>query len=164
MKTSPHRLSEPFDNLGRNKCFVRINIMETILILENEDILRTLYKEELEDEGYQVLLARSDKEALEFLKKRCPDLLILEYQTEPTKFYTTLLYVASEVTNIPVIIYTSYPRGFIDYVWYGEVECLSKSSNIDNLIEKIREMLDYKRYNEKFYSYFERLRQKYTFI
>jgi len=138
--------------------------METVLILENENILRTLYKEELEDEGYHVLLARSDKEALEFLRKRCPDLLILEYQTEPTNSYTTLLYVASEVKNIPVIIYTSYPRGFIDYVWCGEVEYLSKSSNLDNLKDKVREMLDYKSYIDKFYSRIERFKQKHSFL
>lgn len=138
--------------------------METILILENESNLRTLYQEELEGEGYHVLLAEDDEEALEILKKKSPDLVIMEYQIELTRSYMTLLHVASEGKHIPVIIYTSYPRGLIDYVWWGEVEYLSKASNIDNLIEKIREMLDYKRYNDKFYSNFERLRQKYTFI
>jgi len=44
--------------------------VETILILENENNLRTLYKEELEDEGYHILLAKSGEGTLEILEKK----------------------------------------------------------------------------------------------
>lgn len=44
--------------------------METVLILENENNLRTLYKEELEDEGYHILLAKSGEGTLEILEKK----------------------------------------------------------------------------------------------
>ena len=92
--------------------------METVLILENEKFLRALYKDEFEDEGYHVLLAKDEREALDILKKRFPDLVITEYQIKPTKSYTTFLYLVSKVRHIPVIVYTGYPRGFImDYVW-----------------------------------------------
>ena len=67
--------------------------METILILENESNLRTLYQEELEGEGYHVLLAKDDEEALEILKKKSPDLVIMEYQIELTRSYMTFLEV-----------------------------------------------------------------------
>jgi DNA-binding response OmpR family regulator len=35
--------------------------METVLILEIESRLRIFYKEELEEEGYQILLAENEK-------------------------------------------------------------------------------------------------------
>ena len=98
--------------------------METVLILENENILRALYKDELEDEGYHVLLAKDEREALDILKKRFPDLVITEYQIEPTKSYTTFLYLVSKVRHIPVIIYTGYLHSLINYVWCGDVEYL----------------------------------------
>jgi len=122
--------------------------MTTVLILENDINLRTLYKEELEDEGYCVLLAKDDRKALEFLMKSSPDLVIVEHPIEPSKQYKTLLQVASEVKNIPVIIYTGYPRSFIDYMWYGDAECLIKSSDLCNLKQKIAKMLYYKHHTD----------------
>ena len=127
-------------------------MMETILICENEDFLRVLYKEELEDEGYHVLLARNEWEALGIMRKGSVDLVIMEYQAEKTEPYKALLRLARETKNIPVIIYTGYPRNFMNEVWWGEIECLIKSSNLDNLKEKIREMLDYKRCFDRFYA------------
>jgi hypothetical protein len=35
--------------------------METLLILELENTLRIFYKEELEEKGYQILLAENEK-------------------------------------------------------------------------------------------------------
>ena len=118
--------------------------MTTVLILENDRNLRTLLREELEDEGYCVLLAKDEREALDYLKKIPPDLIIVEHPIEPSKHYKTLLQVASEVKNTPVIIYTGYPRSFIDYVWYGNAEHLTKSSDLGNLKQKIAKMHYYK--------------------
>jgi len=121
--------------------------METILILENENILRALYRNELEDEGYCVLLAKDEGEAMDILKERFPDLVITEYQIKTTESYTTFLCLASEVRHIPVIIYTGYPYDFIiDYVWNGDVEYLSKSSNLGDLKNKIKRILHHKHY------------------
>jgi len=123
--------------------------METVLIVENENILRTLYKEELEDEGYCVLLAKDEGEALDILKERFPDLVITEYQIETTESYTTFLYLASKVRHIPVIIYTGYPYDFIiDYVWNGDVEYLSKSSNLGDLKNRIKRVLHHTHYDD----------------
>ena len=118
--------------------------MTTVLILENDRKVRTLLREELEDEGYCVLLAKDEREALDYLKKIPPDLIIVEHPIEPSKHYKTLLQVASEVKNTPVIIYTGYPRNFIDYVWCGDAEYLIKSSDPDHLKHKIAKMLYYK--------------------
>ena len=138
--------------------------MKTILIYENEDLLRALYKEELEEEGYHVLLARNEWEALGILRKRPVDLVIMEYQIEQTEYYKALLRLAREIKNIPVIIYTGYHRYFMNDVWWGEIEYLSKSSNLDELKDKMREMLDYKRYVDEFYATRGKLRQKDLFL
>lgn len=138
--------------------------METILICENEDFLRILYEEELEEEGYHVLLAKNEWETLGILRKRPVDLVIMEYQAEKTESYKALLRLARETKNIPVIIYTGYPRNFMNEVWWGEIECLIKSSNLDNLKEKIREMLDYKRCYDRFYGTGGKLRKKELYL
>ena len=134
--------------------------METILICENEDFIRVLYKGELEDEGYHVLLARNEWEALGIMRKGSVDLVIMEYQIKKTELYKSLLRLAREVKNIPVIICTSYPQTFIDDLWWGEIEWLQKSSNLDNLKDRIRELLDYKRCFDGLYTTSGEFRKK----
>jgi len=138
--------------------------METILICENEAFLRILYKEELEDKGYYILLARNEWEALGILRKQSIDLVIMEYQIEHAELYKALLRLARNIRNIPIIIFSSYPRHHIDDIWWGEIEYLNKSSNIDALKDKMREMLDYRRYVDEFYATSGKLRQKELYL
>jgi DNA-binding NtrC family response regulator len=126
--------------------------------------IRILYKEELEDGGYHVLLARNEWEALGIMRKGSVDLVIMEYQIEQTEPYKVLLRLAREIKNIPVIICTGYPRNFMDDLWWGEIECLLKSSNLDNLKDKIREMLDYKGCFERFYATGGKLQKKELYL
>jgi DNA-binding NtrC family response regulator len=125
--------------------------MKTVLIFESDNILRFLYKEELGDEGYHVYASKDDKESLTLLKEKPVDILIAEYQLEPMETYTNLLSIAREVKKIPVIIFTSYPRALIDCEWWGEMEFVSKTSNLNVLKDTMREMLDYKWYVDRFY-------------
>ena len=49
-----------------------------ILVVEDEEGLRLLYKEELEAEGYEVLTAGNGREAIQQLETGRPDLVILD--------------------------------------------------------------------------------------
>ena len=52
--------------------------MKKILLVDDEDSIHLLYREELEDEGYEVHSALSGEEALEKLGIIAPDLIILD--------------------------------------------------------------------------------------
>jgi CheY-like chemotaxis protein len=52
--------------------------MKTILVVDDEQNIRFLYKEELEEDGYQVSVAATGEEALKMLVKQIPDLIILD--------------------------------------------------------------------------------------
>ncbi|UCC66986.1 MAG: response regulator, partial [Deltaproteobacteria bacterium] len=52
--------------------------MKRILVVDDEENVRLLYKEELEEEGYEVELAEGGQEALERLDKSRPDLVTLD--------------------------------------------------------------------------------------
>ncbi len=52
--------------------------MPRLLVVDDDKNLRTLYKEELGDEGYEVDCAASGSEALEMVKNNKPDLVILD--------------------------------------------------------------------------------------
>jgi len=134
--------------------------MKTVLVFEPGESLRTLYKEELEDEGYHVCLSKDEGEALALLKKTSVNILIVEHQIEPTETYTNLLNMARELKHIPIIIFTSHPRTIIDCEWWGEMEYLNKTSNLDVLKDTMREMLDYGWYVNRFYRSRSNLKQQ----
>jgi two-component system response regulator VicR len=49
-----------------------------ILVVDDDDGLRGLYRAELEDEGYEVVTAIDGREALQKLEKEKPDLVVLD--------------------------------------------------------------------------------------
>jgi DNA-binding NtrC family response regulator len=127
-------------------------VVQKILLLEREDNIRTLCAEELKDEGYVVFFEKNELEALKTLRKKAVDLLIADYREEKTDFYRLLFRLASEIRNIPIIVYSSYPRNLMDDVWWGETEYVRKSSDMDELKEKVKELLEYKRNVAAFYA------------
>ena len=58
--------------------------MKTLLVVEDEKNLRMLYKHNLTDEGYHVLVAENGNEAIEMYRKHKPDLITLDI-TMPNK-------------------------------------------------------------------------------
>ena len=115
--------------------------METILILEKRNTLRILLQEELEGEGYHILFAESDKDALKKLQEYDLDLIVADYYVPPTELYLTMLHEADKNKGVPVLIHTAYPCELIDFNAYGPIECLSKRSDLTMLKSKIKEML-----------------------
>jgi len=134
--------------------------MKTVLIFEPDAILRFLYKEELEDEGYHVYGSKDARGSLALLQEKPVDILIMEYSVDPTKAYANVLSTAREIKHIPVIIFTSYPRVLMDYEWWGEIEYVSKTSNLAVLKDTMRDMLDYKSYVDTFNRRPGRLKQQ----
>ncbi|MCM3150684.1 response regulator transcription factor [Priestia megaterium] len=53
--------------------------MAKILLAEDEEVLRMLVVDTLEDEGHDVTEAENGEEALKFIKERDFDLIILDY-------------------------------------------------------------------------------------
>ena len=52
--------------------------MKNVLVVEDEDSLRLLYKQELVEDGYNVIAVDSGEDALERLDKNKIDLVVLD--------------------------------------------------------------------------------------
>ena len=84
---------------------------KTILVLDDEKSIRTLFEEEFKDEGYDVVSTDSGEEALEMLDKGTPhiDLITLDIKMPKMDGYT----LAGEIRkyakfkNLPLIAVTS---------------------------------------------------------
>jgi DNA-binding response OmpR family regulator len=112
-----------------------------ILIIEDNENERLLYKEELEKEGYEVLTASSGKEGLSFIEKEKLDLIILDLRMPEMDGLEVLGKILSKRKNLPVIIYTSYSQYRNNFLSWAADAYIIKSSDMVELKNKIREIL-----------------------
>ena len=113
-----------------------------ILLVEDEESLRLLYKEELESDGYEVLTAPNGKEALRQLEKGKPDLIILDIVMPVMDGMEALEQIMGKERTIPIIIHTSYPGYREDFMSWAADAYVSKSSDLGELKKKVKELLD----------------------
>ena len=113
-----------------------------ILLVEDEESLRLLYKEELETDGYEVLTAPNGKEALRQLDKGKPDLIILDIVMPVMDGMEALEQIMGRKRTIPIIIHTSYPGYREDFMSWAADAYVSKSSDLGELKKRVKELLD----------------------
>ena len=119
--------------------------MKRILVTDDEEGIRQLYKEELEEEGYAVELAESGEEALEKLNQGKPDVVILDLKMRGMGGLEVLEQIRKEDKELPVIICTAYGEYKRDLSTWASDAYVVKSSDLNNLKRVIREMLENKK-------------------
>jgi len=113
-----------------------------ILLVEDEEGLRLLYQQELEDEGYEVLIAKNGKEAIQRLEKEKPDLIILDIVMPVMDGIEALGRIVGKERKIPIILNTSYPDYRQDFLSWAADAYVTKSDDLTELKKKIRELLE----------------------
>jgi two-component system response regulator (stage 0 sporulation protein F) len=88
--------------------------MKNILVVDDDEAIRTLLQEELTDEGYHVLTASDARQALKMVEKETLDLVILN------------------------TAYTQYQESFMS--WAADAYIV-KSSDLSELKAKVKELL-----------------------
>jgi len=84
--------------------------MTKILIIEDEKVLAEMYKDKLEESGFEVDLASSAKDALSYLKTEKPDLILLDILL-PRENGISLFRKIKETKaapDIPVVAFSNY--------------------------------------------------------
>ena len=77
-----------------------------ILLVEDEDTLRRVVRDLLEQEGYAVCEARDGSEALEQVDQHAPDLVLLDLNLPTVDGYTVLAQLRSRpaTRDLPIIV------------------------------------------------------------
>lgn len=117
--------------------------MKRILVVDDEKNIRALFREELEEAGYEVETAGSGTEALAKVKASPPDLMVLDIRMEDMTGLEVLEQVRRDHADLPVIMCTAV-RGLQDdfTVWDSKVsDYITKPVDLDDLKEKIRKAL-----------------------
>lgn len=114
----------------------------TVLIVEDEKNLLELYRSELTAEGYDVIVASTGKQAVELLKSKRPDVVVMDIRMPEMDGIEALGKVVARHKNIPVIINTAYPSYQEDFrVWVAD-EYVIKSSDLTDLKRALRRVLE----------------------
>lgn len=113
--------------------------MKTILIVEDEQTIRTALRRLLENNQYLVKEAASVKDAADILKQSSIDLVISDLRL-PGAPGTDMIQLAGD---IPVLIMTSYAslRSAIDSMKMGAVDYIAKPFDHDELLASIERIL-----------------------
>ncbi len=114
---------------------------KVILVADDEENLRILYAEELGDEGYRVILAQNGKEAIEAINRISFDLIILDIVMPMMDGMEALGRIIRQHSNIPVILYTSYPQYRDDFISWAADAYLIKSPDLTELKAMIGHLL-----------------------
>ena len=114
-----------------------------LLIVDDERNIRTLFRDELEEAGYEVETAGSGHEALQKVAKSVPDLIVLDIRMEDMTGLEVLEKIRQEHESLPVIMCTAV-RGLQDdfTVWDSKVsDYITKPVDLEILKEKIEKAL-----------------------
>ena len=118
--------------------------MKRILVVDDEEGIRILYKEELGEEGYEIELATEGGEALEKLKRWKPDLVTLDLKMPGMGGLEVLEQIRKEDKDLPVVICTAYGDRRRDLATWASDAYVVKSSDVSELKRVIRKLLENK--------------------
>ncbi len=116
-----------------------------ILIVEDEESQRSLYCEELKDEGYHPIPAENGKEAIQLLRNFKPDLIVLDIVMPVMDGMEALGRIVGKHKDIPIILHTAYSKYKQDFMSWAADAYVMKSSDLTELKGKIRDLLDGKK-------------------
>ncbi|HEB74834.1 MAG TPA: response regulator [Nitrospirae bacterium] len=111
-----------------------------ILIVDDDPSIRMLYKEELEEEGYDVVTASSGEEALKLFEQEDPDLVTLDILMPDMDGIQVLRKMKEKKPRLPIIMSTAYDYRDDFAVWASEAYVV-KSSDTTELKETIKRLL-----------------------
>jgi len=120
--------------------------MNTILIMDDEASIRTVFKRYLEGHGYEVSLAANGKEGLRLLEERHHDLVITDIMMPEADGLEVLMAMREKARKIPIIAISggmrSAPMDFLPVARkLGACKVLYKPVDLEHLLDAVKETL-----------------------
>jgi DNA-binding response OmpR family regulator len=115
--------------------------MKKILVVDDEEAIRDLYRMELEDAGYEVKTAASGEEALKEVAAFSPDLVVLDIKMPGMSGLEVLGKIRETWKALPVILCSAYGEYKQDFSCWASDAYIVKSSQIDELLGTVKRLL-----------------------
>jgi DNA-binding response OmpR family regulator len=115
--------------------------MKRIMVVDDEENIRFLYKEELEDEGFSVELAKNGEEALEKLPDFKPDLITLDIKMPGMNGIEVLKRIREQDRKLPIVLCSAYGEYKQDFTTWASDAYVVKCADLTELKTTIRRLL-----------------------
>ncbi|MGB7062438.1 MAG: response regulator [Candidatus Zixiibacteriota bacterium] len=115
----------------------------SVLVVDDEDHILKLYQKELTEEGYQVKTATNGEQALRMAETESPDLVVLDIKLQDQNGLEILSGLRKLGGNTPIILNSAYSVYKNDFQSWLADAYLVKSSNLDQLKKKIKELISF---------------------
>lgn len=115
--------------------------MKKIMIVDDEENIRFLYKEELEEDGFAVELAQNGREALEKLPLFKPDLITLDIKMPVMDGIEALKRIRETERQIPIVLCSAYGEYKQDITTWASDAYVVKCADLTELKTTIRKLL-----------------------
>jgi len=112
-----------------------------ILIVDDDQSILRLYKEELLEEGYDVVTAINGSEAMEKFEKEAPDLVTLDIQLPDVDGIKLLRQMKEKRPRMPIIMSTAFDYRDDFSVWASEAYIV-KSADLTELKATIKKLFE----------------------
>ncbi|HIL56186.1 MAG TPA: response regulator [Verrucomicrobia bacterium] len=124
-----------------------VNGTETILVVDDEDLVRRVAEEALKCYGYSTFSACNGKEALKVLEENQDEimLVLLDLTMPVMSGKETLAVIRERFTDVPVVVCSGYMvdlEGFEDETGLRPDSAIQKPYNVNDLAKRVREVLD----------------------
>jgi DNA-binding response OmpR family regulator len=115
--------------------------MKKILVVDDEESIRYLYREELEEEGFAVEVAKNGEEALQKLPLFKPDLITLDIKMPGMNGIETLKRIRESERQLPIIMCSAYGEYKQDLATWASDAYIVKCADLTELKMTIRKLL-----------------------
>ena len=114
---------------------------KTVLVVDDEETIRTLYTEEFEEEGYQVVAVGSAREGLDQIRQQSINLVVLDIRMPDMDGLEFLGHARQIDMKIPIVICTAYSSYKQNFEAWGADDYVVKSSDLTELKEKVKALI-----------------------
>lgn len=115
-----------------------MNARKKVLLVDDEENLCLLYREELESEGYSVRTAGDAASAMRLLEEDAPDVVVMDIRMPKMDGIEAMGRILSTKSDMPVILNTAYSSYKDDFRSWPADAYLIKSSDLGELKRAIR--------------------------
>jgi DNA-binding response OmpR family regulator len=112
-----------------------------VLVVDDEENIRLLYKEELVEEGFDVMLAETGFEAIDIVKNNDVDIVILDIKMPKIDGIETLRLLKEENRDLPVILCSAYGEYKQDFCTWASDAYIVKTADLSELKTVINNIL-----------------------